>query len=131
MSRPAGVTVIAVLAAFTGIADVVAAGLSVGRISLPGVGGFADTFAVIGALVLGIVWALVGLGFWQGSGWARIVGLVWATLALVAALFALVAYLPVIGSVFVPIVLGSVVPLIVLWYLRRPEIRRWFEASSY
>jgi hypothetical protein len=129
MSRPTGVVIIAVLAALNGIVDIVGAGNAFAKVGLPGFGGFSDTFAVIGLFMLGVVWMLAAYGFWKGEFWARILGLIWATLSLVAAIWMVFAFLPVITTVLVPLVVSAIPPLVVLWYLRRPDIRRWFEAN--
>ena len=108
--RPTGVTVLAVLyfvlaGAFFSIPFILGAFLT-----------FLEPSAIFGAmaclaplLILGLLPLLVGVGLLMGQGWARILGLIVAVISLLA----------------IPI--GTILGIIIIIYLRKPEVKAYFE----
>ena len=110
--RPAGVTILAVLQFLSGIVY-----LGMGAMFLTGGGyggyipGLTEVLAIIGGIfiVLGLVCFLIGWGLWTLKGWARIIAIILAILSLCN----------------IPI--GTIIGIIILWYLFKPEIKAAFE----
>ncbi|MDI6917577.1 MAG: hypothetical protein QMC80_07250 [Thermoplasmatales archaeon] len=112
--RPAGITILAVLMFISGIMWMI-----VGVVSgyytamLPGGAGAGLTgYATICTIVLvivGLVYFLIGWGLWTLKGWARTIAIILAILSL--------CNIPV----------GTIIGIIILWYLFKPEIKAAFE----
>ncbi len=127
--RPLGVTILAVLDILGGIGasllGLIYMALSAQIGTVVGGGGI---FALFGAfivvlgiifLILGILAIAVGWGFWKGSSWAWIVGLVLYVIGIVLGLTSLA-----LGDVtsIVLVVIGA----LLVYYMFRPNVRIWF-----
>jgi len=121
--RPTGVAILAILEAFvgvyyliTGFGEFVAAAV-IRSLALSGI--THDVMAMI-PRVLGTILMIVGLlsillawGIWTGKGWARMVALVFAIVAIILSLISLH---------FV----GLVIDVIIVYYLTRPNVKQFF-----
>ncbi len=121
--RPTGVAILAILEAFvgvyyliTGFGEFVAAAV-IRSLALSGISH--DVMAMI-PRVLGTMLIIVGLlsillawGIWTGKGWARMVALVFAIVAIILSLISLH---------FV----GLVIDVIIVYYLTRPNVKQFF-----
>lgn len=121
--RPTGVAILAILEAFvgvyyliTGFGEFVAAAV-IRSLTLSGI--THDVMAMI-PRVLGTMLMIVGLlsillawGIWTGKGWARMVALVFAIVAIILSLISLH---------FV----GLVIDVIIVYYLTRPNVKQFF-----
>ena len=142
--RPAGVTILAVLAILGAIAlliggvAVIAVGLVIGtyvgsqltsslassgysQLASLGAGTIAIILTVIGAvlLILGILYLAVGVGFLGGKGWA------W-TLGLIVSIVSIVIDIVQIAFGAFSNVLGVVIGIIIVYYLTRPRVKAFF-----
>ncbi|MCL5788316.1 MAG: zinc-ribbon domain-containing protein [Candidatus Marsarchaeota archaeon] len=103
--RPTGVTILAALWVLNALASLLPAFfagflfLSVGAFA----GVFGGLFVVLALIDLGIAW-----GLYSGKGWARLVAIVFA----------------IIGLLAFPV--GTVISIIILYYLTRPNVRSFF-----
>lgn len=113
--RPTGVTILAILAVLEGIVLVLGglglAAMGGGAVPVPGTSGLPA--AVLGAFggvlaLVGLLYLVVGWGFWNGAGWSWTAGLILAILGLLA----------------FPI--GTIISIIILYYLTRDRVKRYF-----
>jgi hypothetical protein len=137
MTRPTGVTILAILAAIGGVFGLL------GGLTLIGVGGMAGGviggaagaaiggLAVIGGLiviVLAVLELALAYGFWTLRPWAWQLGVILAAIQIV------VAVLGVLGIVFRQDLGGAVISIaisgVILYYLNQAEIRRVFNAPE-
>lgn len=121
--RPIGVGILAILEAIvgvyylvTGISDFLAAAI-IRSLVLSGIS--SDIIRMI-PRVLGIMLIIVGLlsillawGLWTGKGWARMVALVFAILAIILSLISFH-------------VIGLLIDVIIVYYLTRPNVKQFF-----
>lgn len=113
--RPTGVSILAILAFLQGLL-LLAGGaalmvLGPGMFPLPGTSALPAVFlAAIGGFLalIGLLYFLVGWGFWNGAEWAWLLGIV----------------LAVIGLLGFPI--GTLISIVILYYLTRPRVKRFF-----
>ncbi len=116
--RPAGVTILAVLYFIQGIlmllVPIMVSVCLASMLTVPGVEEAEGDIFAAGALcwaifgILALVYFLIGFGLLKGAGWARIVAII----------------LAIIGLLNVPI--GTIISIIILWYLFKPEIKAFF-----
>lgn len=130
-ARPVGIAILAILN-FIGVAFLLLFGLLalVAGSMVTGMLGGED--AGIGAILGGIIGfvfiagaiipAIVGYGLWNGRSWAWYVQLVFTG---IGALFNLMGVLLLEPSSFLALAVNG----LILWYLFRPEVRRWFGQS--
>ena len=122
-TRPTGVTVIAILAAISGVFAVL------GGLALLGIGAFGaamggpllayfGTFAGIILLALGAVTLYAAWGAWNLKAWAWTLLVVLTAIGLVLALFSL-------RSSFISLIVNAVI----LYYLFRPEVKAAFQRA--
>lgn len=112
-ARPTGVTILAVLEFIGGLALLGVGGMfmAAGPVLIPAdVPGAGAIFAALGGFIvlIGLLYFLVGWGLWTGRAWA------W-TAALVLAIIGLLGF---------PI--GTIISVIILYYLTRPGVKRYF-----
>ena len=115
--RPLGVTILAVLAALSGILLLLAA-LAIASLSI-----LAGPAAIIPAglgsgvlLVLSLLYLLVAYGLWNGQTWAWWLAVILAALDLVIALLSLN-------------IASLIIPAIILWYLTRSHVKEYFNLA--
>lgn len=137
MTRPTGVTILAILAAIGGVLGLL------GGLTVIGVGGMAGGLiggaagAAIGGLavisgliviVLAVLELALAYGFWTLRPWAWQLGVILAAIQIV------VAVLGVLGIVFRQDLGGAVISIaisgVILYYLNQAEIRRVFNAPE-
>jgi hypothetical protein len=106
--RPTGVVVLAVLEVIGGLYSILA-GAAAGTI----LGAIAPFLAAFGALfiVIGIINLVLAWGLYNGKSWARIVAMVFAVISLIS----------------IPI--GTIIGIIILYYLTRPHVKAFFGAT--
>src|SRR6267143_1843689 len=126
-SRPAGITILAVLEILMGIVGFLASlaiiGFSALLSTLPRVGSLLGTFGlIIGVVVLFfiIIWLATGAGFLHGRGWSWTLGMIFSILSLVGA----------IGALAIGLITGGVGGMIfwglMLYYLTRTYVKAFF-----
>ena len=108
--RPSGLTILAVLYWLSAIIAILGGLAYVAGIALLLPLGFLAIFWVLGValIVIGVLDIVIGWGLWNLKRWARTVAIV----------------LAVIGLISFPI--GTVISIITLWYLFKPEIKACF-----
>jgi len=127
LSRPIGITVLAVLEILIGIVGLLASlaiiGLSALLSTLPRVGSLLGTFGlVIGGVVLffSLIWLATGAGFLHGRGWSWTLGMIFSVLSLLGA----------VGALAIGLITGGVGGLIfwglILYYLTRTHVKAFF-----
>jgi hypothetical protein len=126
-SRPAGVTILAVLQILIGVIGLL------GSLAIVGLSALASTIPTIGALVgsiglviggialfFSIIWLATGIGFLHGRGWAWTLGMIFSVLSL----------LGTIGAFLIGLVTGGIVGFIfwtlMLYYLTRNHVKAFF-----
>jgi len=122
MLRPAGITIIGVLATAVGIIYVLQ-GIRVLGFVVFGPGQAFSNASLTGwlTLILGIVWLAVAGGFFSLRRWAWLFGVIVVGITLIEAFFGSInGWQP--GDVFV----ATIVPLIVLFYLNSPKVKDAF-----
>ena len=112
MTRPTGVTILAALYILEGL-FVLALPLFLTAMLAPfmgsvDVGGMmAICWVVFG--IIALIYFLIAYGLLKGQNWARIVAIIFA----------------IIGLLNIPI--GTIISIIILWYLFKPEVKAWFQ----
>lgn len=68
---------------------------------------------------MGLVGIAVGWGFWKGSGWAWIVGVIFYIVGI---------GISAVGMVWWSLtnVIGVIIGVVILYYLFRPNVKAWF-----
>jgi len=101
--KPDGILILAILYILGGIFALV------GGAIMFGIGG--GVLAAIGGVltIIGIIQFVIAFGLWTLQPWARIVAIVFA----------------IIGLINIP--LGTIISIILLWYLFKPEIKEAFK----
>ena len=121
--RPTGVAILAILEAFvgvyyliTGFGEFVAAAV-IRSLALSGITHDVMTMIprVLGTMliIVGLLSILLAWGIWTGKGWARMVALVFAIVAIILSLISLH---------FV----GLVIDVIIVYYLTRQNVKQFF-----
>ena len=124
MSRPAGVTILGILHAIGGAFAIV--GVLMG-ITLMTTGAFQDAFMVgAGGFLVVLAGVLAGVNFgiagalFSGRAWGRTIVIILAIISLVIGIVSIVS--GEAASIFSIILNG-----IILWYLRRPYVKEYFQ----
>jgi len=127
LSRPVGITILAVLEILIGIvgllASLVIIGFSALFSTLPTVGSLLGAVGlIIGGIVLffSIIWLATGVGFLHGRGWSWTLGMIFSILSLLGA----------IGALTIGLITGGVGGLVfwglMLYYLTRTHVKAFF-----
>ncbi len=134
--RPTGVSVMAVVVAVAGAADILAGlgdiGVGGGFLTDLGFGATLDgimTIVGLGLVLVGVLALVTALGLWLQRGWAWSIARLWASLCVVVGIVS--AGLSLLGdsltSWIIATIVAALVPAIiaaaVLWYLYRPEVK--------
>ncbi len=142
MPRPGGVTVLSVLyflgAVFLLCGTLLAIGISVAGLTFGHLGPMTllAGVGVIGGVILACFAAiavLIGWGLWTLRNWARVVAIVFAVCAALAALPGLFSF----GGVHMVVIWwgGPLFRLaingLIVWYLLQPEVKRAFGATGF
>jgi hypothetical protein len=126
MGRPLGITIIALMGGIQGLLLTVAGLSNLLNVRFPFLGELQVQATGIGALIVGVVWLLVAWGFWSGGGWARMLGVIWSGLTVALGAWLIVTHLNQLSTVLVPVLGSILVPLIIFWYLRTPNVKAFF-----
>ncbi|MFX0198895.1 MAG: hypothetical protein ACFFCW_22470 [Candidatus Hodarchaeota archaeon] len=126
IERPAGVTILAVLAFIVGIFGTLSGLLVVAVGTAAAVYGFGVVGAlgaVLGALVLiiGLLWLVVGWGFWNLKKWGYQVAMILAIIGIILALLDIAGF----GIIII------IIDAIIIYYLTRPEIKDVFGITGF
>jgi hypothetical protein len=124
--RPTGVTIIAILAAIDGLWHLAAGSIFIG-FQLAGMlvvdsrdlGGYPVPFGVI-QIAIGVVLLLVAAGLWSLTPGA------WMAAVVVTVASLVVHVVNGLGTGEWQLVIGVILPVAILWYLFRPEVRSSF-----
>jgi hypothetical protein len=135
VGRPTGATVIAIIEAILGVLGALAALALVGLGSIAGgLGGLSDVEggAAVGGILaglgffFGIILALIAIlyfaiayGVWNGRGWAWMLGVIVSIIAIVFGVLGLS------GGVSAFNLIQLALPIVVLYYLWQPDVKRW------
>jgi hypothetical protein len=121
--RPTGVAILAILEAFVGVYYLITGFsefLTAAIIRSLALSGIAPDILPMIPRVLGVMLIIVGLlsillawGIWRGKGWARMAALVFAILAIILSLISFH-------------ILGLVIDVIIVYYLTRPNVKKFF-----
>jgi len=142
--RPLGVTILAILQIITGLLLLLAAASSFAVSSLDVADiedelgedvpdyvkdNFDTIFMVTGAvyLLLGLFALAVAYGFLKGIGWAWTIGLILAIVNVISQ--AITPLLNMSTDALVTAIVGSIIPLIIIFYLTRPRVKAFFGKS--
>ena len=116
--RPPGITILGILAILIGLL-----GLVGGAVLLTSSDAFVVGLSAF-AVVVGILYLVTGIGFLQGASWGWTLGLIVSVLALARNVVEAVQ-----GGVAFAIP-GTVVALIIIYYLTRPKVKEFFGRES-
>ena len=133
--RPTGATIVAVIEGILGVLGILAAlaligfsGLAGGMIGssgdpdAAGVGAVVAGFGIVAGLIaglIGILYFAIAYGVWKGRTWAWMLGIVVSIIAIVFAVLGLT------GGVSLSSILSLALPIIVVYFLWQPEVKRW------
>ena len=134
--RPTGATVVAVIEGIIGVLALLAGllfmvgmsvvgGLAGTQVDTPNAQGLGAVFAGVG-IVFGVIIILIGLlylaiayGAWKGRSWAWMLGMIVSIIAIVFGVLGLS------GGVNVGSIISLALPIIVVYFLWQPEVKRW------
>ena len=122
MRRPAGITIIGVLASVAGIIYILQ-GIRILGFVVFGPGQAWSTVSATGwgTLILGIVWLAVGGAFMSLRPWAWVFGVIVVGLSLIAAFWGNIN-----GWQFGDLFVAMIVPLVILFYLNSEKVKAAF-----
>lgn len=126
MSRPIGITLIAIVLAISGILNVLVGlvGMDIMKVDLGTLGSGAQA-AGAGALLSGVLTLLVAYGMFTTAGWAWLLTVVVMIVRIVADAWAIVTH--GVGSTLGgAAVVDLVISAVVLWYFNRPGVKSAF-----
>ncbi len=112
-TRPTGITILAALYIIDGLFFLAMPLMMTALLASMGMPGNvalaagAVCWAVFG--ILALIYFLIAYGLLKGLRWARIAAIIFA----------------IIGLLGIPI--GTIISIIILWYLFKPEVKAWFE----
>jgi len=141
--RPTGVTVLGVLAILGGLGGLALGGILLAAAAIvstldlttayPQLAMYNLTSATVGVLlgifgavilILGLLYLIMGIGFFGGKSWARTLGLIVAVLSIVVDIPSLIFFGP-------SNVLGLIISIIILYYLTRPHVKAFFGKAAW
>lgn len=122
MRRPAGITIIGVLASVAGIIYILQGIRILGFVVFgPGQAWSNVSATGWGTLILGIVWLAVGGAFMSLRPWAWVFGVIVVGLSLIAAFWGNIN-----GWQFGDLFVAMIVPLVILFYLNSEKVKAAF-----
>ncbi len=122
MRRPAGITIIGVLASVAGIIYILQGIRILGFVVFgPGQAWSNVSATGWGTLILGIVWLAVGGAFMSLRPWAWVFGVIVVGLSLIAAFWGNIN-----GWQFGDLFVAMIVPLVILFYLNSEKVKSAF-----
>jgi len=126
MKRPAGITIIAVLALAAGIINLLQGVRILGFVAFGPGQAFSET-SITGwlTLILGVVWIVVGAAFWRLDTWAWLFGVVVVGVSLIIAFLGNMSGWQ-LGDMFT----AMIVPLVILFYLNSHRVKEAFQMEG-
>jgi hypothetical protein len=122
MRRPAGITIIGVLASIAGIIYILQGIRILGYVAFGPAQAWSNVSATgWGTLILGIVWLAVGGAFMSLRPWAWVFGVIVVGLSLIAAFWGNIN-----GWQFGDLFVAMIVPLVILFYLNSEKVKAAF-----
>ena len=82
-------------------------------------------FGVLGLffLIMAVLSLVLAWGFLKGKGWARTVAIVFLVLSIIGDIIGILG-----GTGFFAVVLSILLPILIVVYLYRPNVKQWFTA---
>ena len=124
LSRPLGVTIIGVLYLLVGILVLIGGIGLIGAGSLIGVAGL-GALAGVPLIIVGVIDLLLGWGCFKGWGWVWTLAVLFGIINILSALYNWWVAGHTIGGLLGTAV-GLIIPLIILWYLFKENVKQWF-----
>src|SRR5262245_5744398 len=123
---PIGALLLGFMALLTGIVDLLQ-GLRLLGIIAFGPGQLGSGLAFYGAfsVIVGAAWFAVAYAFWTTQGWAWLLGMILALFGIINAIFVLFSTESLAHGLGV-----AILPLVVIWYLQRPETKQAFNVAD-
>ncbi|MGQ9721872.1 MAG: hypothetical protein ACUVXA_11190 [Candidatus Jordarchaeum sp.] len=123
MSRPAGVTILAILMILWGILVTIfgVIVLAAAGFTLPWESGLVLILPII-YTIWGIIYLIGGIGMLSLKNWARILAIIIAILGLIGGILLLIT---IVGIIFG--IIYIVFSIIIIWYLSQEEVKAYFE----
>ncbi len=126
MSRPVGITLIAIVLAISGVINILVGlvGMDILKIDLGTLASGAQAVGA-GALVSGVLTLIVAWGMFSTAGWAWLLTVIVMVVRIAVDAWAVITH--GLGSAIGGAAVGSlVVSAIILWYFNRPSVRSAF-----
>ena len=132
-ARPTGATVISVIEGIIGVLALLAGllfmvgmsvvgGLANNQPNAQGLGGvFAGVGIVFGVIIIliGLLYLAIAYGVWKARSWSWMLGMIVSIIAIVFGVLGLS------GGVSVGSIISLALPIIVVYFLWQPEVKRW------
>jgi hypothetical protein len=82
-------------------------------------------FGVLGVffLVMAIISFVLAWAFLKGKNWARVLAIIFLVLSIIGNVIGIIG-----GTSLVSVAISIIIPLIIVWYLYRPNVKQWFTA---
>jgi len=124
-SRPAGITVIALLLALQGVLAIIV-GIEGAGITSFGLGAVADSqVAGYTDIVIGVITLVVSYGLFSLQGWAWLLAVIVTVVRIASGVWGVVLY-GFSSALGVSAIVAIVIGLLFLWYFMRPNVRSAF-----
>ena len=123
---PVGAALLGFMALIAGIADIVQGLRFMGAVTFgPADLGSGLFLWGLVAFIIGVVWVAAAYAFWTTQPWAWIVGMIIALFGVVNAIFVLFSTASLAYGLGV-----ALLPLVVIWYLQQPDIKKVFGVDA-
>ena len=126
MRRPAGITIIAVLALAIGVIDVLEGLRDLGYVVF-GPGQVLSNASLTGwlTLIVGVVWLVIAGGFFSLQPWAWLLAVIWVGVSLIEAFFGSLNNWQLGSALF-----AMAIPLIILAWLNSGHVKAAFKMEG-
>jgi hypothetical protein len=126
MSRPLGITVIAIVLAISGVLNVIIGlvGMDILKVDLGTLAPGAQA-AGVGAVVSGVLTLVVAWGMFATAGWAWLLAIIVMVVRILVDIWAIVTH-GVGSSLGWAAIANLVISAAILWYFNRPNVRAAF-----
>jgi hypothetical protein len=129
VGRPTGVTIIATLAWIEGLINIVGAIGYFFAVRIP-YSEVSDQTSALALAVIGVIWLAIGYGFFMGLSWARMLGLIWSGIGILAGVWLIVTNIGDLSVVLVPAISSIILPAVIWWYLQKDDVKSFFGAGT-